>query len=348
MNDRLGWLDFLRGLAVLGVAIVHSVQSFPLASSVLNEIAFLGRFGVQLFFVISGFIIFSLFQQKKYKSYFHFFIRRALRLLPLFWLFIVANLLINGFEKTYWAPFGVNTPVLLSSVFLLHSLLPSAISAIVPGGWSISVEFLFYIMAPFLVKVMRKRPAFVLTSSLLIHFSYVILKPFIHSCLLPFYVDASTTIVEDFLYLNFLNNAHFFILGMALAGPAKLRQLVLAMCTYMLAAFSAFISDLITTKELLFSFGPALLAMLMLTARKSLHGTNNISYRSICVIGKYSYGIYLVHTVILLICVTLVPNANTILAFIFVMLVSAILAKILERYDSRLRRWLIIKMEGTR
>ena len=53
--DRLRFLDIARGLAVLGVIAVHTVQQFPTNVRPLDWWLGLGQFGVQLFFVISAY-----------------------------------------------------------------------------------------------------------------------------------------------------------------------------------------------------------------------------------------------------------------------------------------------------
>ena len=54
-DDRLRQLDLLRGIAILLVIVCHTVQFVRSPSKSLDFIAQLGRFGVQLFFVVSGY-----------------------------------------------------------------------------------------------------------------------------------------------------------------------------------------------------------------------------------------------------------------------------------------------------
>lgn len=112
---RLGHIDALRGVAALAVLVGHiaelTTHHADFAWPLINTVN-LGRFGVLLFFLISGFVVpFSL-----KGSIGDFAISRAARLLPALWLSIGAALLIKGpvdgltlaanMTMTAW-PFGI-------------------------------------------------------------------------------------------------------------------------------------------------------------------------------------------------------------------------------------------------
>ena len=75
-TDRSDWLDVLRGLAILGVVAVHSVQisdklsldiqgpGGALSSSWTSFIS-LGRYGVEVFFFLSGWLMVAIFVGSK-------------------------------------------------------------------------------------------------------------------------------------------------------------------------------------------------------------------------------------------------------------------------------------------
>jgi peptidoglycan/LPS O-acetylase OafA/YrhL len=79
---RLGNIDVLRGLASLSVVIFHSTSHFPDGST--KRILVYGALGVQVFFVISGFILPYSLDRAGYtiSSYFRFVARRVMRLDP--------------------------------------------------------------------------------------------------------------------------------------------------------------------------------------------------------------------------------------------------------------------------
>jgi peptidoglycan/LPS O-acetylase OafA/YrhL len=145
-------LDGVRGLAVLAVVAFHMRESW-----------FPGGFvGVDIFFVLSGFLITRLLIAEHHRtgtvSFSRFYVRRGLRLLPallVVCLFVgAANLLLNvpGHAATL---FGVVTALTYtSSIFAaaggdLGNMLPT---------WSLSVEEYFYLVWPaILVVILRTR-----------------------------------------------------------------------------------------------------------------------------------------------------------------------------------------------
>src|ERR1041385_4843546 len=86
-------LDGLRGIAILMVFMVHLNQkpllagSSPILTNALGRVASSGRFGVELFFVLSGFLITGILLDTKRRMGFfkNFYARRLLRIFPLYY-----------------------------------------------------------------------------------------------------------------------------------------------------------------------------------------------------------------------------------------------------------------------
>jgi peptidoglycan/LPS O-acetylase OafA/YrhL len=166
---RLHALDGLRGIAVLLVIIVHSDIYFggPFASGPIAgplAVAFgVGWVGVNLFFVLSGFLITGiLYDTKDATRYFSsFFARRALRILPLYMGFLGVFTLIallrahsTGHALSPSLPdslslFGFYYNVRVA--FLTHRVLPD-----VHHFWSLCVEEHFYLVWPFAVFMLSR------------------------------------------------------------------------------------------------------------------------------------------------------------------------------------------------
>lgn len=99
---------------------------------------------------------------------FNFYIRRFFRIAPMYYLAIVVI-------TAYYIRLDIRnldiltTPWYISNFLFLNTLNPYWIKTIVPGGWSISVEFLFYIVFPFIASRIRNinRAAIALSLSLI-------------------------------------------------------------------------------------------------------------------------------------------------------------------------------------
>lgn len=142
-------LDVLRGLAILMVVMFHGLYwsgattSIPIVN-LLIKATVVGWLGVNLFFVLSGFLITGiLLDTKGEPSYYRqFYLRRALRILPAY-LVTVAILVIIGYIQ-------------LPQTVLALLFLANCMSMLNIGGgygplWSLSVEEQFYLVWPMLV-----------------------------------------------------------------------------------------------------------------------------------------------------------------------------------------------------
>lgn len=156
--NRLESIQHLRGIAALLVVFVHFPT--PLAR-------FCGSIGVDIFFFISGFIIFiSIDKSAYYDKPFTFLKKRLLRIIPLYFLITTAFILMNVTLNSFHAEREANIPVDMSTFTVLKSFLFIPISTggyyhdpLVFLGWSLNFEMLFYIIT-FIFLVIFKRNFF--------------------------------------------------------------------------------------------------------------------------------------------------------------------------------------------
>jgi peptidoglycan/LPS O-acetylase OafA/YrhL len=174
-NARVPALDAGRFIAVVGVVAVHLSFQFPHLPKSVALIARMGQYGVQLFFVISAITIFMTLEadHERFSEPHHvtlrFYIKRFFRIAPLYYAAITIYGLISwgalrsGYERA-WV-LGAHSPAdVVLNVLFLHALSPTAINNVVPGGWSIGVEMLFYLLAPLTFFLTLTRVRLVLTS----------------------------------------------------------------------------------------------------------------------------------------------------------------------------------------
>lgn len=167
-------LDGLRGLLALWVFIAHAFEFGPFPRVEAHMRAFLA---VDIFFILSGFVIFHLLNEGE--DYATFITRRFLRLFPVFaacfLLAVVLRATVPGMNPIAFgfpaAPANLS-PYLTTHALMLHGMmpeqwLPMSAVAILPTAWSISVEWQFYLLAPWLFALLR-RPRWILVAGLLL------------------------------------------------------------------------------------------------------------------------------------------------------------------------------------
>lgn len=171
-------LDGLRGIAILLVMFMHfthQVHSENAAASFVLRILSWGGLGVDLFFVLSGFLITGILLDAKGKpGYFkNFYARRTLRIFPLYYGFvaivvvalplILGKLGVGDLQTTYSRKWWLITYT--SNIYdTIHN---EFISALCGHFWSLSVEEQFYIVWPFVMLLVPIRKLTLLCLSLL-------------------------------------------------------------------------------------------------------------------------------------------------------------------------------------
>jgi exopolysaccharide production protein ExoZ len=139
-------IQMLRGIAAMMVVFVHIDVQLPRLGYARLGTSWLAT-GVDIFFVISGFIMWTSVERRGGISPGAFLKNRLIRIVPLYWLVTTAVLII-----ALVAPQLLNTTVvrpwhvLLSYLFLpaRHPLLPQKFWPLVVPGWSLNYEMLFY------------------------------------------------------------------------------------------------------------------------------------------------------------------------------------------------------------
>jgi exopolysaccharide production protein ExoZ len=149
------YIDALRGYAILMVIAVHTSQSFPDLPSSLAKVLSQGARGVQLFFVTSALTL-SMSWVVRNESAANFYTRRFFRIAPMFWIAIIFFLLLNGTAATIYAPDGIGLRHVLMTAVFIHGFWPDTITSVVPGGWSVADEVIFYALFPLIVPPLLK------------------------------------------------------------------------------------------------------------------------------------------------------------------------------------------------
>jgi peptidoglycan/LPS O-acetylase OafA/YrhL len=159
-------LDGVRGLAILLVMLTHFtlVQGGPVVDRVVGMLGRFGWSGVDLFFVLSGFLITGiLLDAKGEPNYFRtFYARRTLRIFPLYYAFIFLATIVVPLLRFSWTDHfrteGWTTPLYwlyLSNFAITFSA--DAGNDLLGLTWSLAIEEQFYLVWPVLVLVLSRR-----------------------------------------------------------------------------------------------------------------------------------------------------------------------------------------------
>ncbi len=162
-HGRRAWfphLQALRALAVTGPVLMHLWPHDVTASALTQRLTGIGFLGVELFFVISGFLITGILLAARDglgagsgvgATFGSFYARRALRIFPVYWLLLVALAIagVSAVRENFWWQFTYLWNVRVTEL----GMWPEFVSHF----WSLAVEEQFYVAWPLLVLLAPRR-----------------------------------------------------------------------------------------------------------------------------------------------------------------------------------------------
>jgi peptidoglycan/LPS O-acetylase OafA/YrhL len=294
---KYGYIDALRGLAILGVLYVHNYNYFDYGNSELPnwflESVEYGQRGVQLFFIASAFTLcLSLQSRMKNEKHFlkNFFMRRFFRIAPLFYIILIYVILNSN------TLFSITN--IISNFSFIYVLHPIGNVGIVPYSWTIGVEMFFYLLFPLLffrIKNLSQAINFTIISSLifqLIYFISINNIDFIQNHIMYLNLES----LKTFFYRSILGELPVFSLGFIFYhfkkedNVSRNIMMKIALAFLLQIIFGVFFSDF-----LIFSIG-LLLFCIALSYKEFRFFVNPLTI----FVGKVSYSMYLIHAIILL------------------------------------------------
>jgi peptidoglycan/LPS O-acetylase OafA/YrhL len=304
LRPQMPELDSVRGLAILLVLFYHcfywgiQVGKFPPIERLFLTSMWTGRLGVNLFFVLSGFLITGLLVDNRSRRdyYRRFYIRRALRILPAYF----ATLTALAVAGTSWKFLG------LSFVYLANLTPLFGVAIAYPVLWSLAVEEHFYLSWPMLVRKLTNRGILMTAAAV------VAASPLLR--LLTFYICARKGRVSYEVFDYTWNSADGLACGAALAVWLREfrpdRKKVAWVATGLLAAaisieLLGMPFGILTRQTRMgaalqvtpwhFAFTSALAAALLARG----HWGEKMRFRFLEFFGEISYGLYLYHLIVL-------------------------------------------------
>ena len=151
--QEIAALDGLRALAALSVLLYHATSiagaKLVIGGHDLTWTYFYTESGVDLFFTLSGFLLFlpyarAILDRRALPDAWSFYRRRALRILPAY--YVCLGVLVITQWPTYATPVGAQN--VLAHLALLHDIAPAFNRTISGPFWTLAVEWQFYLLLP--------------------------------------------------------------------------------------------------------------------------------------------------------------------------------------------------------
>lgn len=316
MEQQQGYIRSLDGVRAIAILLVMSFHA---------NITHFGWMGVQLFFVLSGFLITGILWKEKTKpqslsfKFRKFWFRRVLRIFPLYFGYLIVlgiTYLVFNFPHYYptYAPY-----LFTYTVNFTRTLIEWQGNPLFTHLWSLSIEEQFYIVFPFVIFLLPSK----YIKFLLVLF--IFLSPFVRFFLYRYYTHqgASSFVAADAVYWNTLSHLDaFFIGGMipvfSLEKKINKASILLLLAALLVLAFGLWSFITAGASDYLLNFGYdhaqsinyqyvwqyTLLNLLFASFLLYLLSTKASKSRSLklCMensvlvrIGKVSYGMYMFH-----------------------------------------------------
>lgn len=303
-NDYI-WADAMKGLAILGVLLIHSGNIF--IPGIIGKFIAQGSRGVQFFFVISAILAFESLHRRfadpkdmDLYGVLLWYRDRFVRLIPLYYLSLLLNIILNPASSWLGSIGHITIENILLHLFFLHGFFPLYINSIINVEWYLGVLAMFYILAPVLYRFIDN-----LYKAVFVFAAGVFICYFINS----YIYSQFPTDVDESIYFAFSLEFSFFVqfpillMGIVVyfilqsKAVAGIKGSILTSYLLMLLGMAVIIFEVISSGDLkyltlqaIFAIGFSLI-IISQQIRPSLILTNPV----FSFIGKYSYGIYLFH-----------------------------------------------------
>jgi peptidoglycan/LPS O-acetylase OafA/YrhL len=260
-------IQILRGIAALAVVFFHIGRKAESTGIVTGNFFEAGKYGVDLFFIISGFIMAYITHGKDINLY-SFIKKRIIRIIPIYWILTTVALAVFLIS-----PSSVNStleePGIINSYFLFPV---EGFSMLLAVGWTLRYEFIFYFIFAICLTTKHRYTLALLTLSL---------------------IWIGSLFNHDNYYVNFLLSGYMmeFAFGiiafLAYKNNKKIFSLIVALLLFFISITTIHKNEILIVGSLCYAF-----FIIIISLDSSI---KNKKLRPLAYIGDSSYTLYLSH-----------------------------------------------------
>jgi len=339
MKQKIPQLDAVRGIAILIVMIHNTLYKFP--SLPLQRLFSYGWMGVDLFFVLSGFLITGILADTKQSEHYfkNFYARRCLRIWPLYYSLLFFMFVVVPFVRPSLGPIIIaNSSPWWAYVFYLQNFFVHSTYALGPLGvtWSVAIEEQFYVVWAVVVRCCSY------TQLRRIAIAVICLSPALRVYLSLHHVDLYSNV---FCRLDGLMAGGLLALVVRSNTFLPSRFLKAAWLSLFIAVPLAFVTEAFHARWITFSLSAMASAAFVYL---SLFATQKwfrvaMTNRALVYTGTVSYGLYLLHKIPFDVEYSLHLDRHPVLALLMGLTASYVIAilswNLLEKPFLRLKRF---------
>ncbi|ANF59182.1 acyltransferase family protein [Halotalea alkalilenta] len=281
-------IQALRAFAAWLVVFHHFMQvffNFKAESLTGQLLSTRGQVGVDIFFVISGFVIYLASAGKSIHSP-RFMLERLIRIAPAYWIFTLITASIIYFDARMMPNYGLDPVALLKSLLFIPTQNPAGFGfyPILPVGWTLNFEMMFYALFALSLLAGRRHRVWITTLLVVLLGGWLAHQPFISS----FYTNP---VIYEFLLgiglaLIYRRGWLPALSGWALLVPAAIAAGAVAMILQF--------DDQHPYRLLTWGLPSAALVAALISMEKLFDGNRVLKH-----LGDWSYSVYLLHVIVL-------------------------------------------------
>ena len=298
---RIKWIDALRGYGAICVVLVHIVQAMQSRELIGDGFVFdyllNGARAVQLFFMITGMTTFMVLESPN-RGIHNYYKKRWFAIFPTYILMSMVYMLLGqGYSLLKMGgnrvPFTIEA--LLLNVLGLNGFSPNYIN-IVPGGWYIGIVVIYYVLAPYIRKIVN-------STSGAVKFCFGALVMRIGSHALSSILFNGNDTMSSWMDMFIFNQLVFIAIGQLLYFILFKKDTQITKCDQLFIVASILYVTLQVDSLMLWSL--FIIGFIILGA----YVENSVLVnKPALMIGKYSFEIYLLHNAVIYLYLKFIPK----------------------------------------